>query len=244
MACTIPDPIITFIRQAYLYAGDRDNATLSAQQVTDGITTLNMVLSQWAGSPLLIFYESVYEFITVDTQLDFAIGTIGDENFPVLTQNANPFSDISFINVVLGNITYTPQYITPQAFAAITVKSVSGLPSVYTFENRDTYTLLRIYPQVQTGSLIQIHGKQTLTNVNLYSSVSDLYGPDQLFLQYEVANHLANMGYGNRNQNFDETRQELRNTKVGSARLHTSLDYGTKPGGVRRRGIAITGGRY
>ena len=155
------------IAQAYRLAGiTRENVVLTGSQANTGLFLLNNLLAAWGESGTYCFFVNSLTFEAIGNSLDYLIG-----NSTAFDVDAQPFSQIYSLTYDVGNITYTPKYITPKDFNSIVFKSITNYPACWTYEVFKDYTLLRLYPRTQGGNqTIKIVGKQRLGNVTLFQN--------------------------------------------------------------------------
>lgn len=228
MSCSTPiNPMLELINDAFELAGVATNGTLSAVQSKKGIRGLNMILDSMGNAPMYIPYQFNMEIVATGA-IEYIIGTAGDETHP-LTIETNVPLDINTLTYNIGGATYVCRYMTPQAFDSIGIKNTQGLAQRYTFELRDTYTILRLYPVLQAGAVMNLTGKKRLNHVEYFTSADQLPQKLQMFFLYMLSSHLLALGFGKKNDRFDENFNLYTDIALDSNDDNFAMDEGTKP---------------
>lgn len=209
------------IAQSYRLAGvTRENEVLTGAQAATGLFLLNNMLAEWGESGTYCFFISNLEFPAKGNGLDYTIGN--SDSFDV---NANPFAQIYSLTYNVGNITYTPEYITPKRFNSIVFKSISNFPGVWTYEVQKDYTLVRLYPRTQGGNqVIKIVGKQRLGSVTLFQNSDNV--PRYAFnaLCYSLADLVSDFEASQLPSNFENKLQKHMNALAGANKFDFEIE--------------------
>lgn len=229
MACDTPiQPISDWLNYAYQLSGSQTNGTLSAYQIKMGLLAFNMILKSFGNSPLYIPYQSTMEIVSTGAQ-EYVIGLKGDREKQITVQNNVPM-DISYLSYNIGGATYVCDYMTPQAYESIGIKGSTGLANKYSFEVRDKYTLLHLYPVLQAGAVMKLMCKKRFSDVSFYTSQDQIDGKYELFMVYRVAAELQALGLGGKsNSAYAKNYAMYTDIALDSNDDNYALDRGTKP---------------
>lgn len=160
--------ITRIINRAYRLSGAlRKGATPDAEQVSDGIISLNQILAEWAESGVYIFFTTKFTFQATAAKLIYTVGTGLDAE--VIT---NPFVEITNVNYDVGSVTYSPEYLTRKEFDAIGYKQTSAFPGYWTYTVLNKVTEVGFWPETTGSELITLTGKQRLDSVDLFEDAS------------------------------------------------------------------------
>ena len=148
------------ISGAYYAAGivSREFETVSGQQVTDGLTWLNNIISEKVVDDGMIPYESTYTFTAVTGQPSYVI------------PNLIAIDTLTFtLNTVRYSMAYTPRN---QYFGSNRVNNINSLPFEWYFERSFGGGTLYIYFNPDREYPIEIHGMFRMTSVALGQNLS------------------------------------------------------------------------
>lgn len=237
MTCTTPiNPMSELISDAYILAGSPQNGPITGPLSIRAIRALNAILDSWNGKPLYIPYQASIDIVS-DGSLAYIIGLEGDDHNDVNVP-ANPFEQIKSLTYNVGSASYRCTFMAPPAFNQILIKGTAGLPQFWTYEIRDKYTILRLYPEAQNGIIIKPVGKQRLSNVEFFSSSSQIPAKYRRFLTYALAAELSAYGSGRPNDQFQKNWPDVKRIPLSSNNDDLTMDNaGTKPSSGRRWGM-------
>jgi hypothetical protein len=174
------------LNAARIAGGRSDNQPLTGEQTNTALFLLNNTLAEWGENGIYVFFVSNYEFPSVADKLDYTIG-----NSTAFDLNTNPFNVIYSLTFNQGDITYTCKYITPKRFNSIVLKSITTFSYVFTFEVKNDFTLLRMFPRTQGGTVVKLVGKQRFTNFNLFDDLSNFPRYANNAMMYYLADLLS-----------------------------------------------------
>ena len=120
---------------------------LSGDEASDGLKSLNALLSSWTNDSLLAYARLSENFPLVGGKQAYTIGSGGDFNTTRPTQILSAFTRI-------GDIDYEIDIINGVAFDSITQKSISSsIPEVLFYDGNAPLGTINIYPVPTTGTL-------------------------------------------------------------------------------------------
>jgi hypothetical protein len=156
----------------------RDLATVSGDQLNDGLNMLNALLSFKTSDQKLIPYFDDYEFNAVINQEKYFIPNL------ILTET------LTFdLNTVRYQMTHQNRY---QYFGTPRAQDVSSLPYIYHCERTKGGTNLFMYFLPNDTYPFTIHGKFSLANVVLGQDLSLTLDPFYIeYLRYALGEYMA-----------------------------------------------------
>lgn len=180
------------------------NESPSGDEASDGLESLNAMISSWSNDSLLIYTRLSESFPLVSGQASYTIGSGGDFDTVRPTQILTAFTRIS-------NIDYNIGIISDVEFDGITQKNIgSTIPEVMYYNGNAPLGTITIYPVPVTGTL-HIRSEKPLTEFtsldtelefppgweraliyNLAVEVSGEYGQPVEQLTYQIANDSLN----------------------------------------------------
>lgn len=120
---------------------------LSGDEASDGLKSLNAMLSSWTNDSLLAFARLSESFPLVSGQASYTIGSGGDFDTTRPTQILSAFTRI-------GETDYQIQVIPDVDFDTITQKDISNsIPDVLYYDGNAPLGTITIYPVPTTGTL-------------------------------------------------------------------------------------------
>lgn len=133
--------------------------SLSADEASDGLTSLNDMISSWSNDDLVI-YETVNEsFPLVSGTATYSIGT-GH------TFNTTRPTTIGFAFIRQGNIDYAIDIISKTDYDAIPFKSDgNGLPRKLVYDASYPYASIKLYPIPSTGYTLFLESNKPITEL-------------------------------------------------------------------------------
>lgn len=186
------DPTLTFVNricnEALRLSGKiRDGSVPTSNEIATAIRYVNQNLAVWSTSGKYVFYTSRLTFPAITNTLDYRIG-----NNSAYEVNAKPFATITNCTYSVGDITYTPVYLTYKEFSQIAFKVINSYPGYWSYAQRIDYTLFQMFPRTTGAEIITIDGKQTLSDLTLFEDASSEV-PEYAVgaLQYAAAEDLA-----------------------------------------------------
>lgn len=129
----------------------------SGDEASDGLTTLNNLLSSWSNDSLLIYARLQENFPFVSGKASYTIGSGGDFN------TSRPLHILSAFTRI-GNIDYDIEVISDLEFDEISQKDLSNsFPNVLFYSAGSPLGTLTFYP-VPTGGQLYLRTEKQLTN--------------------------------------------------------------------------------
>jgi hypothetical protein len=190
-------PVAEIIEIALLIAGkSADSGVNPGVWVARAKNALNRITAQWGVTDLYNFYLNEIVFTGDSSKLNYKIG-IG------LDIDTQPFNTITSMWYTYGGSTIPIQYQTMQSFNYFTFQSQVGMPRIFTYNNQDGVTNLKILPRSIAGLQITINGKQQIGELSLFDSNIKIPDYAKNALIYSLANELFAMGAGTPNDNFN-----------------------------------------
>jgi len=161
------------------------DVVLTADEASDGLEALNMMLGSWSNEQLMIYHETKESFTTTPNLNPHTIGAGGTFNTvrPITLDQAT---------VVVGNAD-TPIYpLTYSAYADVMLKTLASTYPEYIYYEPD-YPLGKIYlyPVPSVATSITLYSRKALTEfANLTDTVSLPVGYERA-LKFNLALELA-----------------------------------------------------
>lgn len=152
----------------------------SASEASDGLSSLNALVSSWSNESLLIYSRQSENFALTSGQASYTIGTGGNFNTTRPLQILTAFTRI-------GSIDYPISIIPQTAFDKISQKSISNsIPEVMTYDASVPLGTITIYPVPTTGTL-HIRSEKQLTSFTTLDTDVDLPPGWERALVYNLA---------------------------------------------------------
>jgi hypothetical protein len=200
MACdSTYQPISMIIEDALLIAGKASNSGVSSGVWVDRAKyCLNLIVAEWSGTDLYNFYINTFTFAAFGNKLEYSIGVGRD-------LETQPFNTITSMYYTYSGSNIPILYEPMQSFNRGTYQIASGTPGIYTYNNQEGVTYLKLLPRPFDGLEITINGKQHLGEVSLFDSNVMIPQYAVSALTYQLANELFARGAGVPNANFQTT---------------------------------------
>jgi hypothetical protein len=203
--------------------------TASALEYQSALRTLNRMLSNWSNDSLKCFFRVRESFPLVGLKSEFTIGPDEDADM----ETARPIKIVS-AQVRLGqqsqqtynlNITSMENYL-----SQVTLKEITGIPSVLAYDNNFPVAKIYIYPMPQVGVILELFSEKELNILSdLDEEVSFPPGWEEAIV-YGLASRLCTQ-YG---QELTQTLSENARNSLGLIKTAVArnrpLDWSTRRG--------------
>lgn len=143
------------------------NETPSADEANDALETLNDMLGSWSNDSIIIPARTLENFTLAGASASKTIGSGGDFN------TVRPV-DIIKAYVRSGTIDYDLLEKTDEEFADIPVKSTTGTPQFYNYDNAYPLGTLKFYPVPDQTYTLFILSEKPLASFSSLNAVVDL----------------------------------------------------------------------
>jgi hypothetical protein len=160
----------------------------SADQLADGITSLNDMLGSWSTENLLINSIVREVFSLVAGQDSYSIGTGGDFDTarPVMVEK------VAFLdNVASPNIETQMVLLAPSQWADISSKALSGQPQKAYLEGTNPLETMRLWPVPDSARQVVLYSQKPLLTIASGNTSIDLPPGYSKALRYNLAIELA-----------------------------------------------------
>ena len=139
------------------------NEALSGDEASDGLKSLNALISSWSNDSLLAYARTLENFPLVSNQASYTIGTGGEFN------TSRPLHILSAFTRI-GQIDYDISVISDIEFDKISQKDISSsIPDVMYYDGNSPLGTITIYPVPTEGDLY-IRSEKPLTE---FASLDD-----------------------------------------------------------------------
>lgn len=140
---------------------------LSGDEASDGLKSLNALLSSWTNDSLLAYARIQENFPLISGQASYTIGSGGDFDTTRPTQILTAFTRI-------GTVDYKIDIINDVQFDAINQKDIStSIPNVMFYDGNSPLGTITIYPVPTVGNLY-IRSEKPLTEFATLDTVLEL----------------------------------------------------------------------
>lgn len=157
---------------------------LSADEASDGLVSLNDMVSSWSNNSLLI-YARTWESFNISAAASYTIG-------PSQTINTVRPIAIKAAFIRSGGIDYNMRQITDEQYEDISLKSVtSPFPEWFDYDNGYPYGTLRFYPQLGVSAELHLLLEKPLTSFPTLTTQVDLPPGTNKALKYNLAIDMA-----------------------------------------------------
>ena len=154
------------------------NETPSSDEFNDALEVLNGMLASWSNETLLV-RSRVTETFPLTSAISYTIGAGGDFNTTV------PLNIIS-ATVRIANIDYAINEITDEQYNNITLKTVGGVPDVFSFNGGYPLATIKFYPAPTSATRVTILSEKAITSLGINDNVDFASGWD-LAVVYNLA---------------------------------------------------------
>lgn len=194
------------IRQGLRLGGViRDGAIPTGAQTEAGIDYLNQILAQWGNTGQYIFFLTNLRFRAIANQGFYFIGQNQTDDV-----KSNPFTTITSFVYKVGNVTYTPEWLSKKEFDMIVYGKISAYPSTWSYQVNLKNTEFCVYPRTTGQEEMILTGQQRLSRVDLFEdSSSEIPDYASLALAYSLAPHLANHYNGVPAAGFENQKMQV-----------------------------------
>lgn len=243
MACdsSFPNVVLEWANYSYQLAGSPQRSVISGPDAALAKFLLNSILGKWGADNRYIFFNNKTEFVITTDLANKQEFTIGPST--IFDVQANPYNDILSLYYNSGGIDYQMKYMPLKSYDAINFKNIGAYPVYYTFEAQKDFTLLKIFPFPTEGMIIKINGKQRLSDVTYFQSITEIPDYSVLYLIYELAFQLSNFKGWTPQPNFMTAYNDLHRTFMAANKLDVQnelvpafLPYGSYYGGRLNNG--------
>jgi len=156
----------------------------SADEISDGLDALNMMVSSWANDSLLVYARAWETFSLTGNQASYTMGTGGVFN------TSRPVSIISAY-VRIGTTDYALEPIDDQTYVNyIQQKATGGIPQFYTNDNAMPLVTIRLWPVPSASYSIFLLSEKALTAFDIDTVILLPPGWERA-LVYNLANEIA-----------------------------------------------------
>lgn len=134
------------------------NESPSGDEASDGLDSLNALLSSWSNDSLLIYTRQSESFPIVGGQENYTIGTGGDFNTNRPLQIVSAF-------IRIGSTDYNMSCINGKQYDGITQKDIgNSIPETLYYDGNTPLSTITIYPVPVTG-MLHIRSEKELTQL-------------------------------------------------------------------------------
>lgn len=180
---------------------------ISAQEASDGLSSLNDLLDSWSTDGLLIPTTTIEEFTLVPGQGSYTIGPSGNFN----TVNPQVIEEARLKDVSGTPIELPIKVLSTQEWADVIQKTVtSSQPDSLYFQRSGALSTIYLYPVPSAANKLVLYSKKTLGSFASANDVISLPPGYQRALRYNLALELA-VEYGKQPSEYVfQTSQELK----------------------------------
>lgn len=148
---------IELLEQArYANGSFGDGITMSAEEVSDDLIALNMLLASWD----IVLYATTQETKTLTaSDASYSWGTGGDIN----TDRPVEFLDQTFIR--RGDVDYPVRLVNQGVYNAISNKSITGLPEIIYFDPKYPLAYIYLYPSPDAADTLYLTSRKALSEI-------------------------------------------------------------------------------
>lgn len=139
--------------------------TPTAEEVVDGLASLNRMLASWSNDSLLIYARTFENFPLSSGVGEYTIG-------PSATFNTVRPMHIIDAFVRQDTLDYWLQIIPDEQYDAIAYKDIDSIPQVLNFTAQFPQATLRIYPKPQASYTLYLRSEKQLSSFGLNDEVS------------------------------------------------------------------------
>jgi hypothetical protein len=189
---------------------------MPAEEVADALEALNGLLGQFTAETGVL-YEDARETFALNGSESYSIGSGGDFD---TTKPA--VIDAAFVRI--GSLDYPLRQIGSGDYAAIGIKSISGIPDSFYYETGEPLGRLFIYPVGVAGYTLQLWSKKALTSFANLTTDYTLPPGFQDMLVYNLAIRLAPEYEKEPSPFLNKMARDTYNAVMGYAKRQ---DYGT-----------------
>lgn len=158
--------------------------SVAAGEATDGLATFNRMIDSWSNESLLIPSKTREVFSLVASDPNYTIGSGG--NF-----NTTRPQKIEAASILIGLVEYPMREISLSEYAAIKLKSVTGIPQSFYCEDNYPLSAIHLYPTPSAVNSIVLYSWKPLTTIATLDTVISLPPGYEEALVYNGAIRLA-----------------------------------------------------
>jgi len=143
------------------------NEDPSSDEITDGLDSLNAMLSSWSNDSLLTYYRAKETFPLVSGQDTYTIGAGADFNTtrPVHLLDAQAYQGtVNFGTIAIVDDVVFQRYVDDL--------NISGSPIYLNYDNNYPIATIRLYPIPTAGYNLQLLSEKELTSLSLDVEIS------------------------------------------------------------------------
>jgi hypothetical protein len=136
------------------------NESPSSDEMSDGVSALNMMLSSWANESLSIYTLSRESFTVNANDGVYTIGPSGDFNTtrPVIVKTAY---------LTQNNQDYSLTIVSDEIYGSVTDKSVGGVPYMLNVDYASPISTMRLYPIPTQSYTITIYSEKAQSTISV-----------------------------------------------------------------------------
>lgn len=157
--------------------------TMTAEDASDGLKTLNQMLESWSADGTVINSKSVDTISLTSGDAVYTMGVGGDINA------ARP-AVINFITVKQGDSDYTLNVWGSEVYATVENKVIQGLPQDVYVDNGSALLTLTLSPVPYAGLTMSVYSEKPLSTLTLDTVLSFPPGYEKA-VRYNLAVELA-----------------------------------------------------
>lgn len=132
--------------------------TVAAEDAEDMLTALNAMLDSWATERLLVYVDSTDTISLTAGDPSFTVGPTGE------TVSGYPIKVLNSTYVTVSGVDYPVSVISHDQYAAIRLKSQTGIPQ-YIFQSSDVpNATMYLYPVPSVSATISLSSQKLLTS--------------------------------------------------------------------------------
>lgn len=159
------------------------NESPSSDEISDGLDSLNAMLSAWSNDSLLIYKRTIESFTLTTNDYSYTIGTGGDFN------TTRPTYIISAY-ITENSTDYPLSIISDEIYANITDKTVGGIPVMLNYNNGYSLGEIKLYPSPTKAYTLNLVTEKPYTTFTI-DDVVDLPAGWEQAIVYNLALILA-----------------------------------------------------
>ena len=187
------------------------NESPSGDEASDGLDSLNALLSSWSNDSLLIYTRQSESFPVVGGQTSYTIGAGGDFDTDRPLQITSAFLRI-------GSTDYNMGVVNGKQYDRITQKDIgNSIPEVLYYDGNTPLSTITIYPVLTTGTL-HIRSEKELTQLTSLDTDIEFPAGWERALIYNLAVELSSE-YG---QQTDQVTYQIAQDSLAKIKTATA----------------------
>lgn len=158
--------------------------SLSSDEATDGLVSLNDMIASWANNGLLVISRT-WESFNVSAASSYTIGS---------GQTLNTVRPIAIKKAFfrINSIDYQMDKLSDEEYEDIDYKSLSStFPNKYNYDNAHPYGTIRIYPALASSAALHLLSEKPLTSFSALTTTVDLPPGWKRALKFNLALEMA-----------------------------------------------------